>query len=269
MAALPAERVHDSFGQLAPASIYNRYWLSRSLKRLGRFDEASEHTAEALRLAEPMRHAYSIGMINLAAARLHLWKGDWADALVRLDEGILVHRAANVAFLVPDMVASTAWASAQLGQQREALKRLSEARLLLDGLVERGMVMTTPFLALARACLMLGRLSETAELGHLALRSSSGYSADVRHLLGDLATHDDQFDPETGESHYRQALALAEPRGMRPLVAHCHLGFGKLYRSTGKREQALEHLTTATTMYREMAMTYWLETAEAEQTGLR
>jgi hypothetical protein len=51
---------------------------------------------------------------------------------------------------------------------------------------------------------------------------------------------------------------------MRPLIAHCHLGLGKLYRRTGKHEQAQEHLTTATTMYREMGMTYWLEKAEAE-----
>jgi hypothetical protein len=51
---------------------------------------------------------------------------------------------------------------------------------------------------------------------------------------------------------------------MRLLVAHCHLGLGKLYRRTGKREQAQEHLTTATTMYREMGMTDWLEKAEAE-----
>ena len=51
---------------------------------------------------------------------------------------------------------------------------------------------------------------------------------------------------------------------MRPEVAHCHLGLAKLYRSTGKREQAREHLITATTMYREMEMRFWLEQAEAE-----
>ena len=51
---------------------------------------------------------------------------------------------------------------------------------------------------------------------------------------------------------------------MRPLIAHCHLGLGKLYRRTGEREQAREHLTTATTMYREMSMTYWLEQAGPE-----
>ena len=55
---------------------------------------------------------------------------------------------------------------------------------------------------------------------------------------------------------------------MRPLVAHCHFGLGKLYRRTDKHEQAREHLTTATTMYRERGMTYWLEKAEAEMKEL-
>ena len=49
---------------------------------------------------------------------------------------------------------------------------------------------------------------------------------------------------------------------MRPLVAHCHLGLGKLYRRTQKRDQADGHLVTATTMFREMDMTFWLEQAE-------
>ena len=82
--------------------------------------------------------------------------------------------------------------------------------------------------------------------------------------LGDIATHPDRFDAESGEAHYRQALVLAEPRGMSPLVAQCHLGLGKLYRRTGKRGQAQKHLTIATTMYREMDMRFWLEQAETE-----
>ena len=51
---------------------------------------------------------------------------------------------------------------------------------------------------------------------------------------------------------------------MGPLIAHCHLSLGKLSRRTGKREQAQEHLTTATTMYREMDMRFWLEKGEIE-----
>jgi uncharacterized protein HemY len=48
------------------------------------------------------------------------------------------------------------------------------------------------------------------------------------------------------------------------LVAHCHLGLGQLYRRRGNHEEAQEHLTIATTMYREMDMTYWLEKAKTE-----
>jgi hypothetical protein len=51
---------------------------------------------------------------------------------------------------------------------------------------------------------------------------------------------------------------------MRPLVAHCHLGLGKLSRRTGKRARAQEHIATAATMYRDMGLTFWLERAKAE-----
>ena len=63
-------------------------------------------------------------------------------------------------------------------------------------------------------------------------------------------------------------LALAEPRGMRPLIAHCYLGLGKLYQRMGNRQEAQEHLETATTMYREMDMQYYLEQADAGMRGL-
>ena len=66
----------------------------------------------------------------------------------------------------------------------------------------------------------------------------------------------------------REALALADELGMRQIVAHCHLGLGKVYRRTGKREQAREHLTTAATMYRDMDMRFWLEKTGTELKAL-
>ena len=123
---------------------------------------------------------------------------------------------------------------------------------------------------LGRACLLLGRLDEARRLGDRALESSPrqpGFAAHAFRLLGDIATHHDRFDADSGQAHYRQALALALPRGMRPLVAHCHLGLAKVYERTGKREQAHEHVTAATTMYREMDMQFWQEKAEDELQG--
>jgi hypothetical protein len=55
---------------------------------------------------------------------------------------------------------------------------------------------------------------------------------------------------------------------VRPLVAHCHFGLGKLYRRTGEDAKAREQLTTAATMYREMGMRFWLEKADAELRGI-
>ena len=55
---------------------------------------------------------------------------------------------------------------------------------------------------------------------------------------------------------------------MRPLVTRCHLGLGKLYRRTRKREQAAEHLTRAATMFREMNMHLWLAEATREVAAL-
>ncbi len=51
---------------------------------------------------------------------------------------------------------------------------------------------------------------------------------------------------------------------MRPLIVHCHLGLGKLYRRSGTRQEAKAHLMIAAAMYREMDMRFWLEQAEAE-----
>ena len=58
-------------------------------------------------------------------------------------------------------------------------------------------------------------------------------------------------------------IELATELSMRPEVAHCSLGLGKLYGQPGDRAKARERLTTAVTMYREMAMGFWLEKAEA------
>jgi len=70
------------------------------------------------------------------------------------------------------------------------------------------------------------------------------------------------------ESNYTAALVLAESHGMRPLVAHCHAGLARLCRRSGKRQQAQEQFATATRMYREMDMRFYLKQAEAERGAL-
>jgi class 3 adenylate cyclase/tetratricopeptide (TPR) repeat protein len=267
LAALPADWIYEHFGSAAPASVYDRVQLVMSLAELGRFAEAAEIAAEAIRLAEPTHHAYTVSQAHRAASMLHLLKGDWTEARSLIEHWIAVLRTRNVVLQLPIAVAASAWVLAQLGEASEALNRLREGEQLLERAAARGFIGYLSWAWLGRACLLLDRLDEAQRLGDRAVESSRshlGFAAHELHLLGDIATHPERFDAETGEAHYRKALALAEPRGMRPLIAHCHLGLGKLYWRTGTREQAQEHLTTAITMYREMDMTYWLEKAETQ-----
>lgn len=104
-------------------------------------------------------------------------------------------------------------------------------------------------------------------------RGQRGYEAWARRRLGEIASHHDRSDHDrsdvaTAEAHYGAATALASELGMRPLVAHCHLGVGKLYRRKADGAKAQEHLTSAATMYREMDMRFGLKQAEAELRAL-
>jgi tetratricopeptide (TPR) repeat protein len=99
-------------------------------------------------------------------------------------------------------------------------------------------------------------------------RGERGLEAWALWLLSEVASRRDQPEVETAEGHYREALVLADAVGLRPLIARCHNGLGKLYRRVGKRLDAQEHLATATTMYREMDMRFWLQQAEAEIASL-
>jgi hypothetical protein len=65
------------------------------------------------------------------------------------------------------------------------------------------------------------------------------------------------------KAYYREALTLAEELGMRPLVAHCHLGLGQLHAQIDHGEQARAALSAAIELYRAMDMTFWLPQAEA------
>ena len=264
LALLPAERVHDHFGTAAPVSVYDRYWLILSFVHLGRFGEAARYETEATRLAGSTQNAYTAGIVHLAATRLHLQKGEWVAALSRIDKGLALFRGGQVGILLPEMVASSAWTLAQLGRPTEALTQLQEAERLLESLVAKdllGLLGWSSFL-LGQTCVLLGRLDEARSLANRVLDSCRGQLGDVAYalyLLGDIATHPDQLDTASAERHYGQALALAESRSMRPLVAHCHLGLAEVSRRMSKPQQAYHHLTVATAMYHEMGMQFWLE----------
>jgi class 3 adenylate cyclase/tetratricopeptide (TPR) repeat protein len=265
--ALPPEWQNEYLGMAVPASVFDRAWLVMSLSELGHFAEAAKYEAEAIRIAEPTQHAFTIGWAHFAASMPHLLKGDWGKARSRVEHWITMIRTGNVGIHLPWAVASSAWGLAQIGEASEALSRMREAEQLLGRQAALGIVGHGgwAYHAAGRAALLLGRLEDAQRLAKRAIESTQrqpGFRAHALHLLGDIAAYPETFAPDTAVEHYREARALAQQHGMRPLTAHCHLGLGTLHRRTGKPGEAREHLSTAATMYREMDMGFWLKQSQ-------
>ena len=129
-----------------------------------------------------------------------------------------------------------------LGGRLRAVRPNRPRRIaVLRGCADRPVAPTTwdPGRELA---LLGGRMDEASQLGPQALEIARARRGAGRRpgLSVSSARSRRAASPrrEAAEGHYRQALGLASELGMRPLVAHCHLGLGKLYRRTGQREEA-------------------------------
>jgi tetratricopeptide (TPR) repeat protein len=153
-------------------------------------------------------------------------------------------------------------------------ERVTDALPLLEQAVEQGnavgLLANRPlFIAyLSQGYLLAGRWEEATQSAQCALElarahRARGWEAHALHVLGDVAMHREPPDLERAEVHYHQALTLAEELGMHPLQAHCHLGLGTLYATTGQHEQARAALSAAIVLYRGMEMQFWLPLAEA------
>jgi tetratricopeptide (TPR) repeat protein len=123
-------------------------------------------------------------------------------------------------------------------------------------------------LSLGEAYAVAGRLEEACAVAERTLtlarqHQERGNQAYALCLLGEIAARRDPPARARAEAYYHQALALAEASGMRPLVAHCHLGLGRLYATSGRCEDARAELSAAIALYRTMEMTFWPPQAEA------
>src|SRR5262249_40219267 len=174
LGVLPADWVYEFFGAGQPASVFDRVWLMVSLAELGRFAEAVEPAAEAIRISARTRHAFTVSLAHSHAGSVHLLRGDWAQARSLFEHATAVNRAGNFPLLLSTSVVSSAWTLAQLGEASESLSRLREGEQLLERQAARGFVGSLGSLygRLGRAALVLGRLDDAQRLGDRALASS-------------------------------------------------------------------------------------------------
>ncbi len=240
--ALTGELTRERFGWRAPPSISSRTWLVLCLAELGEFTEGLRRAEEALELATTEDVPLSLVLAYLAVGEVHLWKGELPNAITALERGLGFSRAGDIPVWAPTI-------AARLGHAYALSGRVAQGVSLLEESVERASSMrivgrlSRYLVWLSEAHLLAGRTDEAIAAGESAIshaRESKqrGDHAWALRLLGELAGHRESPSPAQADLHYRQSMSRATELGMRPLVAHCHLGLGRLYRRTGERVQA-------------------------------
>jgi tetratricopeptide (TPR) repeat protein len=259
VASLTGDLMRERLGQAVLPAVYARTLLAASLAELGEFSEATALADESIKIAETLDHPFSLGLAFDGAGRLLLGRGDVPAAIGVLEHVRDVCRARFVEYWLPIIYASLGLAYAAGGRLTEAFPLLEEARERLSApqnVIYQSLLLTS----LSESSLLAGRPAEAAQHAEEALRvaihrGERGIQAHALRLLGAIGESREARDVGQAEQRYREALALADALGMRPLVAHCHFGLGTL----GERK----HLATATTMYRDMGMAFWLQKAES------
>ena len=246
------------------------WYLVWCLAELGEFRVAVAKREETLRISEAIGRPLSIVHASLGIGGVYLRKGDFEKAIPALERAYSVCREWSLELNKPG-------AAAILGVSYANVGRLGEALPLLEVAVEQDVAMglmrshALTVAWLGEACLRAARIDEAAALSERALRlacvhKERGHQAWVLRLLGEIAFRGNSAQGSAAEAHYRQALAVAEDLGMRPLVAHCQLALGKVSRQRGRQEEARQHLLTAMALYREMDMRSDLVGAQREVT---
>ncbi|HSE94535.1 MAG TPA: hypothetical protein VLD61_01505 [Methylomirabilota bacterium] len=267
VASLQGDRMYGRFGTAGITSVLSIMPLAWSQAELGAFPEGIASGEQGVRIAQAVDQPLSLMFADLGIGELYLIQGDLVRAIPILERGLATTRTWDFPSWLP-------WLASRVGVAYILAGRVTDGLPLLEQSVQQAAAMGWKADAsglaarLSEAYLGAGRVQDAATLAARALdlaveHKGRGHQAWALRLRGEIASRCDPPDLHQAEVHYRQARALAEELGMRPLVAHCHLGLGKLYRRPSDRAKAEEHLATATAMYREMGMGFWLKQAEA------
>jgi class 3 adenylate cyclase/tetratricopeptide (TPR) repeat protein len=270
-ALLQGSHKAERFGQVFLPSVIARGFLASALAEIGRISEALDSAHDGLNVALQLGKPPDLLMAQFGIGMVELCRGQLGAAAAALERARAISRETGLPLYLRYILPPLGLAYALEGRATEGVSLLEEAARqdeALNFLAHHALTLCR----LAEAYLMAGRQQDSQATAQRALvlarsHDEPGHVAHALRVLAAIGAAGEPLDLETTDRHYREALAIADARGMRPLVAHCHLGLGKVHSRTGARTKAEEHLASATALYREMDMAFYLTQAEAALAG--
>src|SRR5262249_54651809 len=197
---------------------------------------------DAIWIAEALDHPFSVLVGCLELAYLKSVRGELSQAARLLERAVAQCREWNITTHTPIAMASLGHVYAWSGRIEEGVSCLQQALTAYE-CAGIGVYHSLSVEQLGEAYLLEDQVENARACADRAMmlargRGERGYEAWALRLLGEIASHHGRPDVAAADEHYGAAMTLASELEMRPLVAHCHLGLGRLYRRTGKREHA-------------------------------
>jgi class 3 adenylate cyclase/tetratricopeptide (TPR) repeat protein len=242
-----------------------RAWVGLVFAHLGRFAEAIEQAEDAMRIAQSAGHPHTVIEAHAALGGVRLEQGDLTAAFGEFEDAMALLSRRNVGD--PNIFSGFGYVCVLSGRVADGLP-LMEASIIGEASISAmGLGLAVRLSRLAEAYQIAGRAEEAAERARSALdlarkHKERANEALALRVLADIMARGSWSDADAALQQYEASLALAVQIGMRPLIAHLHAGFGRLYMRTGNREQAAEQRALAASMYRELGMNGWLERLE-------
>ncbi len=217
-----------------------------TLWHLGYPDQALQQSEQALAMARPLSHAFTLAGALLAASQVRLLRGE-GNAAQTLAEALISHSAEHG--LLHDALGRIVSGCAVI-QQGRLEEGVSQMRQGLEQLRIKGATFSAP--ALGRLADALGRMGHIAEafevlrhaLDRVAQTHEGNSESALQQVKGELLLRaaQDGATKETAEDCLQRALAIARQQQAKSLELAAATSLARLWQQQGRRTEARQLL---------------------------
>ncbi len=257
-----AHRESDLFG--APFHTYSLLcaYYALSLAMLGNFEKATVNLEKGLRAASSINHLASLGVVEAMFGQMFIIKGDGTNAIKHFSNSIRYFEESKTV-----LIFAVSWSG--LGSGYYYLRDLEAARKHIDKgieLTKRGgseWWKSFHYLYLSKTQFALDDQKNSRSAIEEALKISQNNNE--KHLegaswafLGRILGKSDPSQSDTAAEYILKGIKILEDLKIKPWCAEGYLYLGELYAGTENREDALNNLRKAESMFQEIGMDHYL-----------
>ncbi len=253
---------------LGGINMYSQFcgWCGTSLGFLGEFHEGKEILDKGLKIAQEIGDKYGVGWVEFMYSCVFYMEGDGSNTIRHALNAIQQFEESGADILMGLSWIMHGFGNHQLGDYNTAIDH-AEKGLKLQKKVGAPFLTAWAYDHLAGIQLAAGNLIRAKECAEEALKSAGESKAKPCEgvgliILGNIKGKEDPGHIDEAHQNIHGGIAMLEELEARPIYAQGYIFLGELLADVGRKEEALENLKKAESLYLEIKVTpksYWLK----------